>query len=146
DEVTILISSGPVQAVVPDFAGQSQEKYAATLEDLGLTVGKVTSKDDPVAPAGRVISISPEVGSKIASGATVNLTVATGKVDIPDVIGQALDTAQNALSGLGLDLTIDAQMASATGCVFNEQLLISGQTLVGSSPQGSQLTLSYCAG
>ncbi|MBP6686010.1 MAG: Stk1 family PASTA domain-containing Ser/Thr kinase, partial [Leucobacter sp.] len=51
DEVTILISSGPVQAVVPDFAGQSQEKYAATLEDLGLTVGKVTSKDDPVAPA-----------------------------------------------------------------------------------------------
>ncbi|KUF07334.1 serine/threonine protein kinase [Leucobacter sp. G161] len=146
EEVTLLISSGPVQAVVPDFAGQSQAKYTATLEDLGLTVGKVTSKDDPVAPADRVISISPEVGSKIPSGGAVSVTVATGKVDIPDVIGQALDTAQNALSGLGLDLTIDAQMTSVTGCVFNEQLLISGQTLVGSNPQGSQLTLSYCAG
>ena len=146
EEVTLLISSGPVQAVVPDFAGQSQAKYTATLEDLGLTVGKVTSTDDPVAPADRVISISPEVGSKIPSGGAVNVTVATGKVDIPDVIGQALDTAQNALSGLGLDLTIDAQMTSVTGCVFNEQLLISGQTLVGSNPQGSQLTLSYCAG
>ncbi|MFF8819067.1 Stk1 family PASTA domain-containing Ser/Thr kinase [Leucobacter sp. NPDC015123] len=146
DEVTVLISSGPVQAVVPDFAGKSQDDFTKELADLGLVVGKVITKDDPVAPDGRVLGISPEAGSKLDSGAAVDLTVASGKVDVPDVVNQSLDTAQNALSGLGLDVTIDAQMASATGCTYNPQLLITGQTVVGSSPQGSQITLSYCAG
>lgn len=146
DEVTLLISTGPVQAVVPDFAGKSQEQFSTMLQDLGLTVGKVTSTDDPVEPSGRVLGISPEVGAKLESGQAVDLTVATGKVDIPNVMNQSLETAQNALSGLGLDLTIDAQMAASTGCAYNPQLLITGQTVVGSSPQGSQITLSYCAG
>ena len=146
EEITLLISTGPVQAVVPDFAGMSDEQYKSAVEDLGLTVGKITSKDDAVAPAGRVLGISPDVGSKVDSGTSINLTVATGKVDIPDVVNQSLDTAQNAISGLGLDVTIDAQTTSATGCLFNEQLPISAQNIVGSNPQGSQLTLTYCAG
>ena len=93
-----------------------------------------------------MLGVSPDIGSKIDPGGAVNITVASGKVDIPNVINQSLDTARNMLSGLGLDLTIDGQMSASTGCVYNEQLLITGQTLVGSNPQGSQLTVTYCSG
>lgn len=146
DEVTLYISTGPEQAPVPGFAGKSQDSYADMLTDLGLTVGKVTTQDHPSEPAGRVLNVSPEVGSKLQAGETVDLTVASGQVDVPDVINQSIDTARNLVSGLGLDLSIDAQMSSASGCVYNEQLLVFGQSIVGSNPQGSQLTLSYCAG
>lgn len=146
DEVTLYISTGPEQAPVPGFAGKSQDSYADMLSDLGLTVGKVTTQDHPSEPAGRVLNVSPEVGSKLQAGETVDLTVASGQVDVPDVINQSIDTARNLVSGLGLDLSIDAQMSSASGCVYNEQLLVFGQSIVGSNPQGSQLTLSYCAG
>ena len=146
DEITLYISTGPEQAPVPGFAGKSQDSYADMLTDLGLTVGKVTTQDHPSEPAGRVLNVSPEVGSKLQAGETVDLTVASGQVDVPDVINQSIDTARNLVSGLGLDLSIDAQMSSASGCVYNEQLLVFGQSIVGSNPQGSQLTLSYCAG
>ncbi|KAM9862099.1 Stk1 family PASTA domain-containing Ser/Thr kinase [Leucobacter sp. BZR 635] len=146
DEVTLYISTGPAPVIVPEFAGKSQNAYTEALEELGLSVGKVNSKDDPVAPDGRVLGISPEAGSKIAPGESVTLTVATGKVDIPDVLNQPLDMAQNALSGLGLDLKIDAQLVSATGCVYNEQHLVTSQSLVGPNPQGSQLWISFCTG
>lgn len=146
DEITLYISTGPEQAPVPGFAGKSQDSYADMLSDLGLTVGKVTTQDHPSEPAGRVLNVSPEVGSKLQAGETVDLTVASGQVDVPDVINQSIDTARNLVSGLGLDLSIDAQMSSASGCVYNEQLLVFGQSIVGSNPQGSQLTLSYCAG
>ncbi|WP_157000651.1 Stk1 family PASTA domain-containing Ser/Thr kinase [Leucobacter komagatae] len=146
DEVTLYISTGPEQALVPAFSGKSQEAYTEALTGLGLTVGQVTTQDDAVAPAGRVLGVSPDIGSKIDPGGAVNITVASGKVDIPNVINQSLDTARNMLSGLGLDLTIDGQMSASTGCVYNEQLLITGQTLVGSNPQGSQLTVTYCSG
>lgn len=146
EEVTLLISTGPEQAIVPAFTNQSQEDYEDALRGLGLQVGKITLADDPVATKGRVIGVSPEVGAKLDPKQTVDLTVASGKVDIPDFINQAQEAANNALRGLGLDVTMDPQLASKTGCVYNEQLLVTAQSLVGSNPQGSKVTLSYCAG
>ncbi|MFD1201076.1 Stk1 family PASTA domain-containing Ser/Thr kinase [Leucobacter albus] len=146
DEVTLYISTGPEQADVPAFSGQSQDSYTDSLEALGLTVGQVTTRDDAVAPAGRVLEVSPEPGTKLKAGESVNLVVASGQVDIPDVMNQPFETARNLLSGLNLDLEWAPQTVQATGCSFNEQLLITGQSVVGSNPQGSKLIVSYCAG
>lgn len=147
DEVTVYISTGPEQAEVPDFAGLTIDKYTAALKALGLDVGQVVTADDPVAPGDRVLSIQPEKGTKLHSGETVNLTVSSGKVDIPDVTGSPLQIAQNLVSGLGLDVHLQTLTSAADGCIYEaESVPVIRQSLVGPNPQGSKLELAFCAG
>ena len=146
DEVTLYVSTGPQEAVVPDFSGMSLDKYKEELREAGLEIGMVSSSDDPLQPADRVLSSEPDKGAKVRSGQVVNVTVSSGKVDIPNLIDQPLSVAQNLVSGLGLQLELDPQTVSADGCAFNENYPVRGQSIVGSNPQGSKLELTYCAG
>lgn len=146
DEVTLYISTGPHSAEVPESSGMSLSAFTESLHALGLEIGQVTKKDDPLEPADRVLSSHPAKGEKLRSGSTVDVEISTGKVDIPDVIGQPLSIAQNLIDGRGLKLSLIPQTVAANGCLFGENFPIRHQSLVGSSPQGSELELTYCAG
>ena len=146
DQITLYISTGPESAAVPEFARMSLEDYSEAITDLGLTVGSVLKVNDPVEPAGRVLDVSPKPGTKLESGASVEITVSSGMVKVQDVIGQPLEVARSLLSDSGLSINLNAATTADTGCVVASGYPITGQSVIGLQPQGTEIELSYCAG
>jgi serine/threonine-protein kinase len=140
DKVTLYVSTGPVTAEVPDIDRMNAEDYKQTLADLGLTVGLVTSVDDPLSPANRVLEVIPAPGTELQSGSSVELRISSGKVQIPEVIGQPLDIARSMIDGLGLDVTYTPDTCPSQG-----NYPVNGQTLMGEQQQGSSVEIKYCA-
>jgi len=104
--VTITVSSGPGETVVPDVTGQSAESAKVTLEANGLTVGKQQSVDDPDVDKGLVIDTVPKANETVAEGSAVVLRVASGKVKVPDVVDLDRSEAQQTLSDANLKYTL----------------------------------------
>lgn len=85
--VTLTISDGPGDAIVPDnLIGMSLIDARAALAAAGLVISKTEA-----APAdqalGTVLGVQPEPGTTIKAGAGVLLTIASGEVEVPDLIG-----------------------------------------------------------
>ena len=100
--VTITVSSGPGEAVVPDVTGFSVNSAKAAIQAVGLTLGKEKSVDDPSVDKGKVIETLPKAGDTVAAGSAVVLSVASGKVKVPDVVGENRGDAQQALTDMRL--------------------------------------------
>jgi len=100
--VTITVSSGPGQAEVPNVRGFTQASATAALKGTGLTVGDVQTVNDPSLDKGKVIETVPPAGETVAAGSAVVLKVASGKVKVPDVVGEDRGAAQQTLSDLKL--------------------------------------------
>lgn len=146
DKITVYVSTGPKTAKVPTIGHMKKDEYSKAVTDLGLKIGVVTSKDSPVEVADRVLSVSPEPGTELPSGGTVEITVSSGKVHIPDVVGQPLEVARSLLSGLGLGVSVKVSSMATTGCAVLEGYPIIGQSLVGTQDQGIKLDITYCSG
>src|SRR5699024_6847393 len=58
--VRVHVSSGPLQAEVPDLQGKTVEEATEILADLGLTVGLTDTVDHATVPGESVISSAPE--------------------------------------------------------------------------------------
>jgi serine/threonine-protein kinase len=85
--VTLTISDGPGDAIVPDdLVGMSLIDARASLAAAGLVIAKTDAapSDDL---QGTVLSVTPEPGSKITAGSGVVLTIASGEVEVPNLIG-----------------------------------------------------------
>ncbi|SJN11644.1 Serine/threonine protein kinase PrkC, regulator of stationary phase [Leucobacter sp. 7(1)] len=142
DAVTIYISTGPESAKIPDFSRMSLDDYTKAIEDLGLTIGVVTTEDNPLEAEGRVLGVSPEVGSQLESGKSVDLTVSSGLVLVPDITGQPMDVASSLIDGLGLSIT----QTPINSCPAQAGYPILEQSVVGQQAQGSALEMKYCTG
>ncbi|MGH9042257.1 MAG: Stk1 family PASTA domain-containing Ser/Thr kinase [Acidimicrobiia bacterium] len=73
--VRLVVSSGAEEVRVPSVVGLTQAEATANLEDAGFVVAvqEVTTLDPT--KAGRVISQSPQSGTRAARGSTVTITV-----------------------------------------------------------------------
>nr|WP_316043613.1 Stk1 family PASTA domain-containing Ser/Thr kinase [Cellulosimicrobium cellulans] len=77
--VSLVIATAPTTVTIPnDIVGKTEADATAQLQGLGLTVDAVSSDDPSSQPAGTVISSDPRVGSKVAIGSTVTLTLSSG--------------------------------------------------------------------
>lgn len=77
--VNLVIATAPTTVTIPnDIVGKTEADATAQLQGLGLTVDAVSSDDPSSQPAGTVISSDPRVGSKVAIGSTVTLTLSSG--------------------------------------------------------------------
>ena len=104
-EVTLFVSTGPQQVVVPDVTGQSQSDAVAALKQKGLYA--VFQEKDSTEPQGTVISQSPGAGQKIGQGSNITLFVSNGKLkDVPDVTGLSQVDAETQLAGAGFKPTV----------------------------------------
>ena len=103
--VTITVSGGPDQVVVPDVTGFTSDSAQAAIKTAGLAVGQVDQVDDPTVDKGMVIETVPKANSSVAAGSAVVLKVASGKVKVPDVIGNNRTDAQQALTNARLKYT-----------------------------------------
>ncbi len=140
-EVTVFVSIGPTNPKVPAIDRMSLEEYTEAIESLGLVIGNVSKADDARAPSGRILSASPEPGSKLKRGDAVDVTISTGLVNVPDVSGQALEVARSLLDGL-----VSVNPVPRDDCTQAPGFPVVEQSLVGQQPQNSNVTIAYCSG
>jgi len=118
--VTITVDLGKKKAVVPQLIGLPQDSAMNALQQAGLqgTVKVVPSSKDK----GVVVDASPKPGATVDAGSTVTLSVADGKVAVPDVVGSAQADAQNTLQSAGFQVSVTQQQTSAAqpGTVLSE--------------------------
>ncbi|MFT4123043.1 MAG: Stk1 family PASTA domain-containing Ser/Thr kinase [Microbacteriaceae bacterium] len=140
-EIEVQVSTGKEQVTVPVITNLSVDDATARLEAAGLTVSEdVTKTHSPTVKKGVVTGSTPEGGTAAEKGATVSLIVSDGKIEIPDVTGQDVSTAQSLLSGSQYSLEVDlVPDNSCTGGAVTEQ------SLVGVQKQHSSVSLTYCA-
>lgn len=75
--VSLVISSGPIVVVAPDVVGRNFAEARSLLEQVGLTLGQVTTTDGTAPdPGAAVVSQTPPGGSQVNHGAHVDLRIA----------------------------------------------------------------------
>jgi serine/threonine-protein kinase len=136
--VALTVSKGsPVD--VPDVTGDDPGDARAELEEAGLEVriaaGRVTSEHD----AGQVARQTPDAGREAAEGDTVTLTLSKGPemVEVPDVVGDSVDDAREALEAAGFRVDEDRGLLGLFGDTVRGQSVDGGDT----APKGSTITI-----
>ena len=99
--VTLTLSDGPGDAIVPiDIIGKPLEEARAILASAGLRVSKtvaVASEEQP----GIVLKVSPDAGSTVEAGSGVTLEIASGNVQVPNLVGKSEIEAKTLLTQAG---------------------------------------------
>ncbi len=102
--VTIVVSTGPEQAEVPNVVNLSFDEAKSNLEGRGLKVEREERDSDE--SENTVIATNPPAGTAVDVGATVTVIVSQGRVEVPNVVGQDEDAARKALEDAGLDVEV----------------------------------------
>ncbi len=85
--VALTISDGPGDAIVPDnLIGMSLIDARSALTAVGLVVSQTVPMPSDQ-PQGTVLEVIPPVGSVTKAGSSVILTIASGEVTVPNLIG-----------------------------------------------------------
>lgn len=99
--VVLTISDGPGNAIVPDnLIGMALIDARAALSAVGLTVSQTIAAPSDQ-PQGTVLEVSPEVGSVTTAGSGVVLTIASGEITVPDLVGVEVIQAKTILIQAG---------------------------------------------
>jgi beta-lactam-binding protein with PASTA domain/tRNA A-37 threonylcarbamoyl transferase component Bud32 len=104
DQVTIVVSTGVAQAVVPDVVGMDYADAVDALDEVNLDARKRTvfsTKQD-----GRVIGQDPPAGEVVDEGTAVVLRVSKGEetATVPNVLDQTESSARAELEALGFEV------------------------------------------
>ncbi|OIJ97129.1 Stk1 family PASTA domain-containing Ser/Thr kinase [Streptomyces colonosanans] len=136
--IALTVSRGaPVE--LDDVTGASVADATATLQDAGLKVKvadtRVTSEFD----AGKVARQSPNAGAQVGVGDTVTLTISKGPemVEVPDVVGDSVDDAKQALENAGFKIEEDRGLLGLFGDTVKGQSVKGGDR----APKGSTITI-----
>ncbi|WP_434061468.1 Stk1 family PASTA domain-containing Ser/Thr kinase [Paramicrobacterium humi] len=144
-QVKVYVSTGAEMATVPDIINMSIDDARDAIEKAGLEVGSISSESSPNAPKDTVLSSSPEKGQDAAQGSSVDITVSSGMVTVPDVVGDSYDTAKQKLEGGDIGLTVievtDSSCPAADGNPVTRQSVGPGDVA-----QHSTIELTYCTG
>jgi beta-lactam-binding protein with PASTA domain len=89
--VQVTMSRGPQGVAVPKLIGRSRQDAETQLTDLGL-VPNINQKESSK-PVGTVLAQDPAAGTTLDKGATVNVTVAKPRPQVPDVTTDNLSVA-----------------------------------------------------
>lgn len=101
-----------VQVTIPDLTGKSPAEAKSILSGLGLDSAD-GGPQDSAAPSGTVASSDPAAGASVGKGTVVTLYTSNGSlVAIPNVVGQKLSEAQQALAAAGFSAKVNGGGAS----------------------------------
>jgi serine/threonine-protein kinase len=99
--IVLTLSDGPGDAIVPDdLVGMSLIDARAALTAVGLTVSQTIAAPSDQSQ-GTVLEVSPPVGSVTTAGSGVVLTIASGDVAVPNLIGVEAIQAKTTLIQAG---------------------------------------------
>ena len=117
--VTITVSSGPSGIAVPKVVGLQRDEAEAQLEAAGLRAD--VTEQETTQPPGTVMKQDPASGARVDRGATVALTVAKARPEVPDVTGSTEEEATAALEQAGFKVqTRDRADPSQVGVVVDQ--------------------------
>lgn len=144
-QVTVLVSTGPAESLVPNVVGMTEDEAAAALENAEYQVESKTTYDQQT-EKGRVISQTPEAGTVAQPGSTVTITVSNGpnpEVKVPDVVGKTEPDAAKVLGDAGLETIPSSSFneAVAAGNVISQN-----PTAGSTAPVGSAVGISVSLG
>ena len=128
--VNLVISTGSAMVLVPDVVGLVQADAESAIIAAGLVTGTVGTGNSGTVPAGSVISQSPDAGTSVNPGSSVDLVVSLGPAAAVDItlpkvtvvadpvlvnVGSAVLLAVTAVDDQGvidLRLTVDGEAVS----------------------------------
>lgn len=104
-KVNLVVSKGPERVEVPDLVGKSEEEARSALEDVGLSMGSVSSAFSDSVAQGKVISQEPAAGVRVDRNRSVDVVVSGGKRTsrVPDVVGLDEAVARQRITDAGLN-------------------------------------------
>lgn len=128
DEVSLLVSRGPVPIDVVDYTGQAADDAESALSDAGFDVNRVERYNDDVA-AGVVVRQTPHRGTGFA-GDTIKLVVSLGPhlVEVPDVMAAGTADATDELEAAGFNVDVE-----------HSSLYVGLEYVVDQSPNGGEM-------
>ncbi|MFF7380108.1 Stk1 family PASTA domain-containing Ser/Thr kinase [Streptomyces massasporeus] len=137
--VALVVSKGaPVD--IPDVTGSDEADARSELTEAGLKVKIATERvNSSEYDKGQVVRQSPASGGAAAEGDTVTLTLSKGPemIEVPDVVGNSVDDARQALEGAGFEVDEDRGLFGIFGDEVKSQSVEGGQT----APKGSTITI-----
>jgi serine/threonine-protein kinase len=113
----------PANVSVPRFEGKQISEAIDVAENEHLHL-RVTGRPTSATPRGTVLSQSIPPGTIVRSASTVGVVVSAGPPEcctVPDVVGQALDEARDAIEGAGLEVSVSFRVTEEpTGAVVDQ--------------------------
>ena len=122
--VNLIVSAGPEQVEVPPVVGLTQQDAISAIQDADLVVDVEPVDSDQ--PAGTVVSSDPVEGTLVDVGSTVVISVSTGEVTVPGVVGRSEGSATTILEQAGFTVRP----------VYEETDEASPGTVIAQSPAG----------
>ncbi len=114
DEITINVSTGPEQREIPDVSSLSYADAVKKLSDAGF--GRFKQSPSPSTPElkDRVVGTVPPANQTSAITNEITIVVGSGPETraIPDVKGQAIESAQQVLNASGFTKSVPVQVDS----------------------------------
>jgi beta-lactam-binding protein with PASTA domain/predicted Ser/Thr protein kinase len=108
--VELVVSQGVETTVVPpEVVGRPRAEAESLLAERKLTVAPDLVLQNGFYDEGTVLAVAPAPGRRVRTGSAVTLTVATGRVPLPDVTGRVQDDAAQALQAAGFDVRVELQ-------------------------------------
>ncbi|MBR0308645.1 MAG: Stk1 family PASTA domain-containing Ser/Thr kinase [Mogibacterium sp.] len=131
--ITINLSKGSKEGLVPNVVGMQDEDVAAYLESHGYVLGNVKTVTDP-AKAGKVLEQDPVAGSTLDKESKVDIWVSDGegveKGTVPSVTKMTLSEAKKAIKAAGFkvgSITYDWDASIGKGYVIYQQYQANSQ-------------------
>ena len=131
--ITLVISDGVQPVAVPDVVELPLEEAEAQLAEAKLRYN-VTEKFDDAVPEGVVMRQTPEAPTTAPKNSVVQLVVSKGprEIDVPNVVGQPVASAQPAIEAAGFVVNIN-QLPGGPGLVLEQSS--------SKAPKGATITL-----
>ena len=139
-----LFEDPPEQVQVPDLIGMTESQARAAIGDAGLSVGQPEYVADPDVARDKVIRQDPNRDTFVDPGATVTITVSTGKpmTSVPPVVGQDRATARATLEDAGLVPTFQEKESDQPQGQVIETAPAAGEQV----PEGTRITVYFSDG
>jgi len=123
---------------VPDLVGKTYDEAIVVVKTCGLYLQRTEIIYDPEIPEGQILSQNVDEGEEIALGTIIEVQVSGGieKVRIPSVRGMNINTVEDELSELGLNVVVDfdtiqtGQACCVNGVDISEGTLVEKGTTV----------------
>jgi serine/threonine-protein kinase len=139
--VTVYVSAGISDILLPDVTNQQQDQAQTTLRNLGFTNVNLATDAQSTLPSGEVDHQTPPGNHKYPPSVAITLYISGGGVKVPQVVNLSLSSAEATLSSYGLTWKI-SQTAGPVGENIPPMTVWSQNPQPGTSlPKGSPVTL-----
>lgn len=145
--VTITVGSGPELVLVPDIPyGATQSEAQTLLQSEGLVLGNVTETTSNEIAEGGVVDQNPGPSEEVEEGSPVDIVLSSGpeQTEVPDVVGQDVNSAMESIAALGLGYTtVGVESSEPEGTVVSQDP--AGGTLL-TLDENAIVTLTFSLG